>query len=205
MKKIFSINGAIPFGHSKGELNQLFFEADQQFFTTDKGFELKSTHIEKPYDADEEAEKFMWADAVIYHFPAWWMGMPYALKEYFDKVLTTGKHKGMYQSDGRSLENLDINYGTGGLMNGRKYMVATTWNAPEAAFTLPGEFFQQKSVDDGVLFGFHRMHAFIGMEPIESIHFHDVNKRNSPQRIEALKEQYLKHINTQFLAEAVVK
>lgn len=47
---------------------------------------------------------------------------------------------------------------------------------PATAFTLPGEFFDEHDVDEGVLFGFHRMNAFTGMEPLESIHFYDVEK-----------------------------
>lgn len=62
------------------------------------------------------------------------------------------------------------------MLNGKKYMLTTSWNGPETAFTLPGEFFMQKSVDEGPLFGFHRMNAFTGMQPLESIHFHDVEK-----------------------------
>jgi modulator of drug activity B len=31
-------------------------------------------------------------------------------------------------------------------------------------------------VDDGPLFGFHRMNAFTGMTPLEGMHFHDVEK-----------------------------
>jgi modulator of drug activity B len=61
-------------------------------------------------------------------------------------------------------------------MNGKKYMLTTSWNAPQEAFTLPGEFFNQKSVDEGPMFGFHRMNAFTGMKPLKGIHFHDVEK-----------------------------
>ncbi len=52
----------------------------------------------------------------------------------------------------------------------------TLWNAPKTAFTLQGEFFNERSVDDSPLFGFHRMNAFAGMKLLESIHFHDVKK-----------------------------
>jgi modulator of drug activity B len=55
-------------------------------------------------------------------------------------------------------------------------MVTSSWNAPKEAFTLPNEFFKETSVDDGPLFGFHRMNAFTGMTPINGLHFHDVEK-----------------------------
>ena len=50
-------------------------------------------------------------------------------------------------------------------------MLITSWNAPKEAFTLPGEFFNQHSVDEGSLFGFHRMNTFIGIKPLQSINF----------------------------------
>ncbi|MGJ5641463.1 NAD(P)H-dependent oxidoreductase [Formosa sp. S-31] len=202
MKKIFVINGGKIFAHSNGQFNKTLLEIDQSFFTKDKGFKLQFTDINNPYDIEEEIGKFLWADIIIYHFPAWWMGMPYALKEYLDKVLTAGHRKGMYYSDGRKAENPNINYGTGGLMHGRKYMVTTTWNAPETAFTLPGEFFKETSVDDGILFGFHRMNEFIALEALESIHFHDVEKNNGPEQIEIHKSNYSNHLKKVFLPES---
>ena len=92
-------------------------------------------------------------------------------------------------------KNPAINYGTGGLLHGKRYMVSTTWNAPETAFTLPNEFFQQKSVDEGVLFPFHRMNAFIALTQMESIHFHDVEKNMNNDRLSYFKNLYLEHLN----------
>ncbi len=91
-------------------------------------------------------------------------------------MFTEGHQTGIYHSDGRSSANPEINYGTGGMLKGKKYLVTTSWNAPTTAFTLPGEFFNEHSVDEGPLFGFHRMNAFTGMQPLESLHFHDVEK-----------------------------
>ncbi len=71
-------------------------------------------------------------------------------------------------------------------------MLTTTWNAPIEAFTLEDEFFGQHSVDDGVMFGFHRMNAFVGLEPVESFHFYDVMKNPN---IEQSEEHYLGHLN----------
>lgn len=64
-----------------------------------------------------------------------------------------------------------MNYGTGGLMQGKRYMVTTSWNAPQTAFTLEGEFFDRRTVDEGVLFGFHKMNQFVGMTRIEASTF----------------------------------
>jgi modulator of drug activity B len=81
-------------------------------------------------------------------------------------------------------------------MHGKKYMLTTSWNAPKEAFTLPGEFFNEKSVDEGPMFGFHRMNAFTGMEPLEGIHFHDVEKNADVLR--DLK-RYEKHLSKTFI------
>ncbi len=198
MKNIFVINGGEKFAHSGGLFNKTLLELDEQFFTTEKGFEFQFTDINDPYEISTEIDKLVWADVVIYHFPVWWMGLPYALKEYLDKVLTAGHRKGLYYSDGRKADNPAINYGTGGLLHGTKYMVTTTWNAPETAFTLPGEFFQQKSVDDGILFGFHRMNEFCAMEAVESFHFHDVEKNNSAEQVAIHHKNYLQHLQKIF-------
>lgn len=199
MQKILVINGGKTFAHSGGRLNTTLTEWDSEFFTPENGFELKITQVgEENYDANEEVEKFVWADVVIYHFPIWWMYLPFSLKEYFDKVLTAGHRKGLYYSDGRKASNPERNYGTGGLMQGTRYLVTTTWNAPKTAFTLPEEFFQGRSVDDGVLFPFHRMNAFCGLEPLPSKHFHDVEKNGSPELTASFKVEYLEHIRGVF-------
>lgn len=199
MQKILVINGGKTFAHSGGRLNTTLTEWDSEFFTPENGFELKITQVgEGNYDANEEVEKFVWADVVIYHFPIWWMYLPFSLKEYFDKVLTAGHRKGLYYSDGRKANNPERNYGTGGLMQGTRYLVTTTWNAPKTAFTLPEEFFQGRSVDDGVLFPFHRMNAFCGLEPLPSKHFHDVEKNGSPELTASFKVEYLEHLRSVF-------
>lgn len=176
MKKIFIINGGQPFGHSGGRYNDTVANETQAFFNSREGVEVRQTNIADGYDPVAEVEKFVWADVIIYHTPIWWFQLPFGFKKYIDEVFTAGHQKGIYHSDGRKSENPKINYGTGGMMHGKKYMLTTSWNAPETAFTLPGEFFTGKSVDDGPLFGFHRMNAFTGMKPLTSFHFHDVEK-----------------------------
>ena len=176
MKKIFVINGGQKFGHSGGKFNKTITETTVDFFENQPGFEVKYTDINEEYDPAEEVQKYVWADVVIYHTPIWWFQVPHGLKKYIDVVFTEGHANGIYKSDGRSAENPTINYGTGGMLHGRQYMVTTSWNAPKEAFTLPNEFFMETSVDDGPLFGFHRMNAFTGMTPLQSLHFHDVMK-----------------------------
>ena len=195
-KKIFVINGGQVFGHSGGRFNRTIYEATQQFFADKEGFEIRSTDINDAYDPEEEVKNFVWADTIIYHTPIWWFQLPHGFKKYIDVVFTEGHANGIYNSDGRSSKNPAINYGTGGTLHGRKYLLTTSWNAPKEAFTLPGEFFSEKSVDEGALFGFHRMNAFTGMTPLETMHFHDIEKNADVPRD---LELYQEHLSKLFL------
>lgn len=176
MKKIFIINAGQVFEHSGGLFNKTLTERTISFFQRSEAFEVRSTDINLPYDIKQEVENYKWADVIIYHTPIWWFQIPFEFKKYIDLVFSEGYNNGIYHSDGRSSANPAINYGTGGLLHGKKYMLTTSWNAPKESFTLPGEFFKEKSVDEGVMFGFHRMNAFTGMDQLEGIHFHDVEK-----------------------------
>jgi len=194
MKKIFIINGGQKFGHSGGKFNETISQETLNFFKNNPNFEVKLTDINQDYDPAEEVQKFVWADVIIYHTPIWWFQVPHDFKKYIDVVFTEGHATGIYNSDGRSSQNPAINYGTGGMLHGRKYMLTTSWNAPKEAFTLPGEFFSQKSVDEGPLFGFHRMNAFTGMTPLESMHFHDIEKNADVARDLKLYNEHLSKI-----------
>ncbi|WP_443944310.1 NAD(P)H-dependent oxidoreductase [Pedobacter sp. AW1-32] len=198
MKNIFIINAGQNFGHSGGKFNNTITEQTLAFFADQEGFAVKETIISNGYDRNEEVQKFVWADVIIYHTPIWWFQLPHGFKKYIDEVFTAGHQKGIYHSDGRSAENPEINYGTGGMLNGKHYMLTTSWNAPETAFTLPGEFFDQRSVDQGPLFGFHRMNAFTGMKPLKSFHFHDVEKNADVSRD---MERYRNHLEETFVLE----
>ena len=200
--KIFIINGGQIFAHSGGSFNNTLTGWTTSFLKQ-KGFELRITNINDDFDAVMEAENFKWADIIIYHTPIWWFQVPNRLKKYIDEVFSAGHQNGIYASDGRSRKNPDINYGTGGLMQGKKYMVTTSWNAPDTAFTLPGEFFDKTSVDDGILFGFHKMNQFVGMDRIAGFHFHDMEKNATQERVDNYREEYIKHLQNAFARERV--
>lgn len=195
MKKVFVINGGQKFAHSGGEFNHTLTGWTVDFFKS-HGYEVKITDINEPYDLAEEVEKYVWADLIIYHTPIWWFQVPYGLKEYIDTVFTEG-HGKIYISDGRHSINPTRHYGTGGALQGRKYMLTTTWNAPLEAFTLEDEFFRQHGVDEGVMFGFHQMNSFIGLARTEGFHFYDVMKNPN---VEAYRKAYLEHLENQVKA-----
>lgn len=200
MTKIFIINGGQKFGHSGGRFNETIATTTANFFSALSEFEVKTTNINDNYDPKEEVAKYVWADVVIYHTPIWWFQLPHGFKKYIDVVFTAGHKNGIYINDGRKADNPARNYGTGGMLQGRKYMVTSSWNAPKEAFTLPNEFFMETSVDDGPLFGFHRMNAFIGMERMKGMHFHDIEKKANVVRD---LELYQSHLQNTFLKENI--
>lgn len=191
---VFIINGGQTFAHSGGMFNNTLTGWTVEVMK-EKGFAYRVTNINDAFDPLAEVENFKWADVIIYHTPIWWFQLPNGMKRYIDEVFTAGHDNGIYRNDGRSRKNPDVNYGTRGLMQGKRYMVTTSWNAPQTAFTLEGEFFDRHTVDEGVLFGFHKMNQFVGMTRIEGFHFHDLEKNATPERIAEYHKAYVAHIN----------
>ena len=197
---IFIINGGQEFAHSGGSFNTTITNWTEQTLVKN-GFETRVTNVNDQFDPMAEAENFKWADIIVYHFPVWWFQVPNRLKFYIDEVFTAGHNNGIYRSDGRSRKNPAINYGTGGLMHGKKYFVTSSWNAPDTAFTMEGEFFDQHSVDEGVLFGFHKMNQFAGLESIGSFHFHDMEKSATQERVDNYEKEYKAYLEEVFYFE----
>ncbi len=187
---ILLIDGGKNFGHSEGRLNHTLHEVARETLTA-MGHIVQETIIENGYDAEQEVEKFLWMDAVIWQMPGWWMGEPWTVKEYIDKVFTAGYGK-VYESDGRHRVAPTENYGKGGLLQGKKHMLSLTWNAPIEAFTRPGDFFEGQGVD-GVYLHFHKANEFIGLTALPTFIVNDVIKNPQvPQYIEDYKAHLTK-------------
>lgn len=186
--KIFVINGGQKFAHSNGSFNASLTCWTKEVIEN-LGFDIRITHVNEEYNKADEVENFKWADVIIYHTPIWWFQVPNRLKLYIDEVFTEG-YQVLYKSDGRSHVNPAINYGTGGLLQNKYYMLTSTWNAPEEAFTLENEFFDQTSVDDGILFGLHKMNQFLGLKRLDGMHFHDLEKNETQDRVDQYEIKY---------------
>jgi modulator of drug activity B len=191
MKKILIINGHEYWETSKGQLNKHLTQVTSKFFQ-ELGLEIKSTFINESFDLEEEVNKYLWANVVIYFTPVYWFDVPAAFKNYLEKVFSGGKTR-LFMHDGRPDGG---SYGTGGLLNTTRYMLCTTWNAPEDAFNNPTSsfLFENKTVDD-VFLHFHSAQKFLGMKKVPGIHFYDV-KRNP--KIEVFTQQLLHHLEFNF-------
>ena len=119
MSNILIINGAKKFAHSNGQLNDTLTEVAESYLR-DAGHDVKSVRAESEYDVKAEVQNFLWADVVIWQMPGWWMGAPWTVKKYMDDVFTEG-HGSLYASDGRTRSDASKKYGSGGLVQGKKY------------------------------------------------------------------------------------
>ncbi len=192
MSNVLIINGGKKFAHSEGTLNRRLVELAHGCLI-ELNHDVKVTEVDSGYDIETEIEKWLWADVVIHQNPAWWMGAPWIVKKYIDDVFTLG-HGRLYQSDGRTRSDSDKKYGSGGLLQGKKYMLSVTWNAPQDSFTDPSQFFEGVGVD-GVYLPFHKAHQFLGMSPLGTFMCNDVIK--NPQ-VENDFDRYKAHLKEVF-------
>ncbi|MEC5319926.1 NAD(P)H-dependent oxidoreductase [Brenneria populi subsp. brevivirga] len=192
MHNILIIHAGKAFGHSAGKLNKTLTEAAVNALR-DKGRDVRVTWVDEGYDIEREVQNYLWADAIIYQMPGWWMDVPWILKKYVDEVFTAG-HGSLYASDGRTRSDSSKKYGSGGLLQGKKYMLSATWNAPMEAFTDPQQFFHGVGVD-GVYLPFHKANQFIGLSPLPTFICNDVIK--SPD-VENNIARYRQHLASVF-------
>ncbi|EAX81931.1 Flavodoxin-like fold family protein [Trichomonas vaginalis G3] len=145
-KHILIINSAVPFLLSKGGLHQRFTEIATEYFQS-HGCEVKITMLKDEYKTEEELAKIVWADIIIVSTPAWCMSVPWHLKKYIDEVFSSG-YGVLLKNDGRTRKDSSKKYGSGGLSQNKKYMIVSTWNAPEESFTDPNQLFEGKGIDN---------------------------------------------------------
>jgi len=187
--KTLLINARQPVtGMSEGKLNGYIARVIQEHLAH-KGHEIRVTEIDQGYEIEDEVAKHLWADLIITQSPVYWFGNPWIYKKYVDEVFNAGMlDPRMVANDGRTRSDPQKQYGTGGLMQGKRYMLSLTWNAPEAAFNDPRQFlFGGKSVDDVFLFNTAN-YKFCGVEILPSFSCHDVLKNGfNEQDIDRLK------------------
>lgn len=191
MKKVLIINAHQFYeGISSGKLNNYLVDVIQEEMEK-AGCTVQRTSIEQGYDINEEVQKHLWADIIILQSPVYWFGTPWIYKKYVDEVFTAAMLSGNFiTGDGRTREAPTKQYGTGGTLQGKKYMVSLTWNAPQEAFGNKDQLlFSGKTVDD-VFVQNTANYKFCGVEVLPCFSCYDVFK--NPQidtDIERLRKQ----------------
>lgn len=191
-KKVLLINTHLTYPNwSEGTLNTSFHQIAKTYFE-ENNYEILETKVEDGYDADEEVEKHLQADIIILQTPVNWFSAPWIYKKYIDEVFNSGgRSQKFLADDGRTREDPSRQYGTGGNLQGKKFMISATWNAPAAAFDDPNQvLFQGRSTAD---FFIHitSNYRFCGVEILPDYNCYDIYKEGD---ITKDLENYPKHL-----------
>lgn len=191
MKNILIINGHQYYPNiAEGKLTQFYIDSANEF-CNQHSFNVKNSKVESSYDIQEELEKFAWADIILFQYPIYWMGVPWITKKYIDEIFSAGKDTVTYTSDGRSISDASRKYGSGGLMQGKYYMLSLTYNCPISEFDNKDGFFDGLSLDEANV-ATHKTFQFCGAKPLETYSVHDVFKGDL--NLEYEKVRFLSHL-----------
>jgi len=177
MKNILIINAHQSYKeYSKGQLNNTLTQLAKTKLES-KGYSVKTSIIDKGYDVKEEVDKHAWADIIITQSPVFWFGTPWIHKKYIDEVFNSGlEQQKLIKTDGRTTTDKSKQYGTGGEMYGKKFVLSLSWNAPKESFNDTNQIlYNGKSVDDAFI-AITTTYKFCGCEILESFSCFDVIK-----------------------------
>ncbi|MDJ0749403.1 MAG: NAD(P)H-dependent oxidoreductase [Woeseiaceae bacterium] len=175
MPNALIINAHSPSAFSSGTLNGSLVDRANDLLLK-KGYELRNVNVLNDWDTDEQLEHHQWADVILLQSPVNWMGVSWRFKQYMDDVYSAGMAGQLCDGDGRTHSDPSKQYGSGGTLTGKKYMISLTFNAPREAFDDKDQFlFQGKNVDD-LFFPMHMNFRFFGMEALETFACYDVLK-----------------------------
>ncbi|AJW62925.1 Modulator of drug activity B [Elizabethkingia miricola] len=176
-KKVLLINTHLTYPNfSEGKLNDSFHQIAKEFFLS-KGFDVTETKVEDGYNVNEEVDKHMEAEIIILQTPINWFGAPWIYKKYVDDVFNSGLQSEKFLSgDGRTREDATKQYGTGGKLQGKRFMISSTWNAPKASFDDPNQvLFGGRGTAD-VLIHITSNYLFCGVEIVPDYNCFDIYK-----------------------------
>lgn len=175
---ILIVNGAEKGEHARGNYNTGLVTA--AITALAPYTRILKTDISEGYDVGEEISKYKEADVVIYQYPIFWFMVPSSLKRYMDDVF----------SHGEFFKYTEGPYGSGGLMQGKKVLLSTTWNAPLEAFNDEEMFFDGISPDEAIL-AMRKAHQYCGFTELPHFSCHNVVK--DPQ-FELNKARFTDHL-----------
>ncbi|MCJ8169701.1 NAD(P)H-dependent oxidoreductase [Atopomonas sediminilitoris] len=194
MSHVLIINAHHQYPFSEGRLNAaLTAKADELLRAG--GHDTRIVNIDNGWDVEQELANHQWADTMILQTPVNWMGVPWTFKKYMDEVYTAGMGGALCHGDGRHHDAPKKNYGAGGTLEGKHYMLSLTFNAPAEAFNDPSEYlFQGKSVDD-LWLPMHMNFRFFGMQALPTFACFDVMKNGD---FDGDLERFKTHLTTLF-------
>ena len=124
------------------------------------------------------------------------MGVPWVMKKYIDEVFSAGQANGLYTNDGRSRSDATKRYGSGGLMQGKQYMLSLTYNCPTSEFNDKEGFFDGLSLDEAHN-ATHKTWQFCGATPLQTYSVHDIFKGDLDMELE--KSKFIETLTKNFL------
>ena len=182
MKTILIILGTEQSALARGDFNKGLFETAVEILSAK--YKILTTIIDDGYDSSEEIKKFKKADFIIYQYPIYWYTHPASLKEYTDNVFRYGDFftfkNGLYKPEG--------------LLEGKSFMLSTTWSSPADAFNNEDSPLKGSSIDE-MLLPMRRSNTFCGLTELE--HFSCHNVVMDPQ-FDKDKHRYIKHLTKTF-------
>lgn len=200
-KTVLIINAHLTYPNwTEGKLNNSFYQIAKDFFAN-QSYEVLETVIEDGYNAKEEEKKHLAADIVILQMPVNWFGAPWIYKKYVDEVFNSGLFsKSFLSGDGRTKEDPTRQYGTGGNLNGKKFMICATWNAPAEAFANPAQKLMQGKTPEDLFLNITSNYRFCGYEIMDSYSCFDIFRRSD---IAKDLSNYPSHLEKVFNLETV--
>ncbi|WP_348811167.1 NAD(P)H-dependent oxidoreductase [Flavobacterium maritimum] len=192
MKKVLLINTHLTYPNwTEGKLNNSFIQKAKDFFEAES-FEILETKVEEGYNADEEVEKHLQADIIILQTPVNWFGAPWIYKKYVDEVFNKGLHSQKFLSgDGRTREDATKQYGTGGKLHSKKFMICATFNAPAESFNNPSQTLLQGKGTADLFLNITSNYSFCGVDILPEYNCFDIFKNNDVAKD---LENYPKHL-----------
>jgi modulator of drug activity B len=197
IKKVLLINTHLTYPNwSEGKLNNAFHQKAKDFFTSES-IHVIETIVEDGYNPEQEVEKHSEADIIILQTPVNWFGAPWIYKKYVDEVFNSGLNsQKLLIGDGRTRKDLTKQYGTGGKMQGKKFMICATWNAPAEAFDNPVQLLMQGKSTSDLFLNITSNYRFCGCEIIPEYNCYDIFKN---ENIAKDLENYPAYLRNMFL------
>lgn len=178
-------------GWSEGSLNKSFQQKAKEFLES-KGYQVLETKVEDGYDPEKEIKKHLQADILILQTPVNWFCAPWIYKKYVDKVFNAGLASEIFLSgDGRTRTDPTKQYGSGGKMQGKKFMVCATWNAPKDAFGDKNQVLLQGKNTADVFLNITSPYRFSGYDIVPDYNCFDIFKNGD---IANDLDEYPKHL-----------